>query len=183
MSDLSKLLHEVCGTLSSMKLLAYAFFALILLGAAAQAQDLKGPCTVGQRVTDRSNKTGVVFWADATMCQVEFPNGTKDTYIFWMLRAAGAPQVDPRAAAGVKVGRYECYGGSTYTMDINIRSATDYADGYGNAGKFRYDAASQEITWVSGPLQGNYGKVYGQNKIGLAPKRTTFFATSCDLVR
>lgn len=68
-----------------------ALRALFVAGAplAAWAQSLT-TCAVGQRVTDREDKTGVIVSAGNNLCQVEYPDGQVYGWIYWNLRPAAA---------------------------------------------------------------------------------------------
>lgn len=153
----------------------------LLSFSSAFAQEFKGPCPVGARVTDRENKTGMVVSADASMCRVEFADGSKRSYLFWMLRPAGTARVDPKAAASVKLGRYACYTGSTFGFDIHVRSDSQYADRTGATGQYRYDASTRTITFESGSLQGTYSKYLGDGKLGLSSRKGGSFSTVCNV--
>ena len=55
-------------------------------------------CTVGQAVTDREDKTGVIVSAGNNLCQVEYPDGQVYGWIYWNLRpvppgSRGLPKV------------------------------------------------------------------------------------------
>ena len=78
--------------------------ALIAAGAPsfAGAQSLT-TCPVGQTVTDREDKTGVIVSGSNNLCQVEYPDGQVYGWIYWNLRPAapakpGLPT--PTAPAG-----------------------------------------------------------------------------------
>jgi hypothetical protein len=150
-----------------------------VMAAAGHAQEFKGPCTVGQKVTNRENKTGVVIAADQSTCRVEYADGTKGTHMFWMLRPAGAPRVDAKAVAAIKAGRYVCHAGPTH-FDMTIRSGSQYADRAGTTGRYQYDPATQAITFASGPMVGTYAKYLGEGKIGLSSRPSNSFNTVCN---
>jgi clan AA aspartic protease (TIGR02281 family) len=60
-------------------------------------------CAVGQTVTDREDKTGVIVSGSNNLCQVEYPDGQVYGWIYWNLRPAAAPPAStssPPAAAG-----------------------------------------------------------------------------------
>jgi clan AA aspartic protease (TIGR02281 family) len=48
-------------------------------------------CAVGQTVTDREDKTGVIVSGSNNLCQVEYPDGQVYGWIYWNLRPAAAP--------------------------------------------------------------------------------------------
>ncbi|GAC1299636.1 MAG: hypothetical protein NVSMB19_04330 [Vulcanimicrobiaceae bacterium] len=172
----------------------FVFFVAALAAAfaseapAVQAQELKRNCIVGERLTDRYNKTGTVVASDPNSgadCKLQFPDGTTKWTTFWMLRPAGAALVDAKVVASVLPGRYECWSGASgqlnYTfMDINIATASTYADKKGHRGRYGYDPSSQQLRFLSGTFAGMYAKYLESGKIGLASKETTFFNTVCD---
>ena len=49
-------------------------------------------CAVGQMVTDRENKTGMIVAAGNNLCQVEYPDGQVYGWIYWNLRPAAPAQ-------------------------------------------------------------------------------------------
>ena len=57
----------------------------------AEAQALT-TCAVGQMVTDRENKTGIIVSAGNNLCQVEYPDGQVYGWIYWNLRPAAPAQ-------------------------------------------------------------------------------------------
>jgi clan AA aspartic protease (TIGR02281 family) len=57
----------------------------------AEAQALT-TCAVGQMVTDRENKTGIIVSAGNNLCQVEYPDGQVYGWIYWNLRRAAPGQ-------------------------------------------------------------------------------------------
>jgi clan AA aspartic protease (TIGR02281 family) len=65
---------------------------LVVAGAPSlgAAQTLS-KCTVGQAVTDREDKTGIVISAASNLCQVKYPDGQVYGWIHWNLRPAAAP--------------------------------------------------------------------------------------------
>jgi clan AA aspartic protease (TIGR02281 family) len=79
--------------LSVRKRPALALCALVVAGAPslAGAQALT-TCNVGQMVTDRENKTGIIVSAGNNLCQVEYPDGQVYGWIYWNLRPAAPAQ-------------------------------------------------------------------------------------------
>ena len=67
--------------------------ALLGVGASspAMAQALT-TCAVGQMVTDREDRTGVIVSAGNNLCQVEYPDGQVYGWIYWNLRPAAPAQ-------------------------------------------------------------------------------------------
>jgi clan AA aspartic protease (TIGR02281 family) len=64
----------------------------------AEAQALT-TCAVGQMVTDRENKTGIIVSAGNNLCQVEYPDGQVYGWIYWNLRPAAPAPPPPSAGA------------------------------------------------------------------------------------
>lgn len=167
------------------------FTATLLLTAAgvvpASADNSYKACKVGDRVTNRDGKTGTVtqIESEGTYCYVDVDGGEKHSYyIFWMLRRAGTPLVNPAKVAKVLPGRYTCYAGNPiqYTFsDIIVKSASAYTDNKGNAGTYSYVPATQMITFQSGSFKGAFAKYRDDYSIGLASKPSSFFATVCGL--
>src|SRR5688500_7987602 len=95
-----------------------SFAAALVLAAApfafspAEAAAEYPKCTVGDRVEDRKNQIGTVtrVQSEGIYCYVDLDNGTKNGYyIYWMLKRAGQPAVNPNTVASITPGRYECY--------------------------------------------------------------------------
>jgi clan AA aspartic protease (TIGR02281 family) len=79
--------------LSLRKRPALALCAAVVAGAPsiAEAQALT-TCAVGQMVTDREDKTGVIVSGGNNLCQVEYPDGQVYGWIYWNLRPAASAQ-------------------------------------------------------------------------------------------
>jgi clan AA aspartic protease (TIGR02281 family) len=71
--------------------LALCTLVVAVVPPLAAAQTLT-TCTVGQAVTDRENKTGIIVSAGNNLCQVEYPDGQVYGWIYWNLRPAAPPQ-------------------------------------------------------------------------------------------
>ena len=162
-----------------------ALFAAATGGHAAAAYS----CKLGDRVTDRQNRTGTVseIQSNGTYCYVDLDSGEKrQYYIAWMLKSAGAAAQAAQGMASVRPGRYECWmragGNMNYMgMDVNIRDASNYTDKGGAAGSYSYDPGSNVITFRSGPQSGSYAKLLEPGKIGISSQQTTIFNVVCDL--
>ncbi len=154
--------------------------------ASAATGDYK-KCTVGDRVVDKDGATGTVVSAESggVYCHVDLgPADRTHMYIFWMLRRAGTPLVDPVEVARIVPGHYACYAGSPLHyvgIELTIVGALGYRDVQGASGRFAYDPATQNVRFLSGSLRGQYGKYLRRGNIGLASRPTTFWATVCDL--
>ncbi len=161
--------------------------ALLIAGTcSADVFKSQAECVIGKRVTDKANKTGVIVRApkNDTLCFVRLDGGPKDreeTYIFWMLRDAGASmETDDKLVSG----KYECFAGmpNAYTnMDL-IVSGDSYAWA-GSRGKLRIDPQSRKIVFDSGPLQKVTAKLLRGPSVGMNTDGGTFFGTHCDLVK
>jgi clan AA aspartic protease (TIGR02281 family) len=79
---------------------ALALCALVVAGgpSLAGAQVLT-TCVVGQMVTDREDKTGVIVSTGNNLCQVEYPDGQVYRWIYWNLRPAAPAPPPPSAGA------------------------------------------------------------------------------------
>jgi hypothetical protein len=66
-------------------------------------------------------------------------------------------------------------------MDVVIRDGTNYTDKGGKAGTYAYDAATQRITFRTGPQQGTYSKYMSAGKIGLSSREGGAFNVVCNL--
>jgi hypothetical protein len=122
-------------------------------------------CPVGQRVADQLDKTGVIVRAvDEVTCEVKYADGHAERLLFWMLRPAGTPAVDPTArAAGPAASRYECwnYGGSpAYSANFEVTGAGRYRDSEGAAAVYAYDGGSGRMSFHGGVLDGEVGVYY-----------------------
>ncbi len=85
-----------------------------------------GVCRIGARVRDREGRVGTVYDAPSpTMCRVCLSDGTPNTYLTWMLSAAGSgsPAHGRQGTSGgaAPSGNYQCYGGAAGNMRITIR--------------------------------------------------------------
>ena len=108
-------------------------------------------------------------------------NGTakdrEETYIFWMLRAAGVSvETDDKLVPGV----YEGFAGLSYTfMDLTIEGAGTY-DWAGSRGKYNVEQPSRRIIFTSGPLRKYTAKLPRGPSVGLNTDGGTFYGTHCD---
>lgn len=155
--------------------------ALLLWNAAAGAVEFKKTedCVPGTRVTDRQGRTGVIAQVDNGLCKVEFADGTHRSYLFWMLRAAGA---DKAAAAALETGKYACYSAGNYLfMDVWIDAGGRYRSGDGKGG---YTLAPDGgIVFGDGPLKSARAKLLEGPRIGLNLDGADFYNVSCSLKR
>jgi clan AA aspartic protease (TIGR02281 family) len=80
--------------------LVLALCAIIVTGAPslAVAQALT-TCAIGQMVTDREDRTGVIVSAGNNLCQVEYPDGQVYGWIYWNLRPAPTQSGSPTVGA------------------------------------------------------------------------------------
>ena len=114
--------------------------ALLIAGTcSAEVFKSQADCVVGKRVADKANKVGVIVRVpkNDTLCFVRLDGGPEDreeTYIFWMLRDAGASvETDDKLVSG----KYECFAGmpNAYTFMDLIVSGDSYTWA-GTRGKF-----------------------------------------------
>jgi aspartyl protease family protein len=81
-----------------------ALWALVIAGAPSPAvAQVLSKCTVGQAVTDREDKTGIVISAASNRCQVKYPDGQIYGWIYWDLRPATAPEQSATPTATAKL--------------------------------------------------------------------------------
>jgi len=79
--------------LSVRKRFVLALCALLGVGASSPAMpQALTTCAVGQMVTDREDRTGVIVSAGNNLCQVEYPDGQVYGWIYWNLRPAAPGQ-------------------------------------------------------------------------------------------
>ena len=130
---------------------------------------------------DKANKVGTITSVSESMCAVTLEDGTKTTYLFWMLRPAGTSAVtDDKLVKGV----YECYSGGNYLfMDIHIDGPDAYHDNEGNKGRYHWDPATGKIVFKSGPFEKATAQLLTGPSIGLNMNGGTFFNTTCDLTK
>lgn len=82
-----------------------------------------GNCRVGLAVVARDGRTGTVESAEGNSCWVRMADGTKDYFLQWMLKPAGAQRSGSAGAARSGMapnGNYQCYGGAAGNMRITI---------------------------------------------------------------
>lgn len=155
---------------------------LLLTASAARSAEFKSEkeCVVGSKVTDRKGREGTIASVDRTMCRVAFPDGTSSSYLFWMLRKAGASaETDDVLVPGT----YTCYtsvGSSIHYafVDVVIDGPTSYRDRNGKGGTYRVEP-SRKIVFESGPLSAMTAKLLAGPKIGLNMSGGSFFNTVC----
>lgn len=159
--------------------------ALGALHGGVEAAEFKNAseCTIGARVTDRQNKSGVIVAVEGTLCKVQLDEtGKTESKIFWMLRAGGASvRPDDKLVPGL----YPCYslagGVLNYAfIDIHILSANAYRDKAGAKGTYRIEP-SGKMVFESGPLASANARLLAGPRIGLNMHGGNFFNTSCSL--
>lgn len=138
-------------------------------------------CKLGARVTDRSNRSGIVVEAKGNDCRVKLDDGSTRYYLQWMLKS-GSPGAQSHADGPLAKGRYECWAaaGIAGTLRLEIRGDTSYA-GNGKSGNYTYDARTRKISFQSGPWAGFYGGRLGSGKIGISSRPGGSYNTVCDL--
>ena len=164
-----------------MRILLMSGVALLMSTLSAQCDVFKSAddCKVGMRVTDKSNKSGVITDIDKYMslCHVRLDDGSSNYYIFWMLRSAGASaETNDKLVAGT----YECYQGGQYTfMDMKITGPNTYSSA-GSNGRFHVEP-SHKIVFESGSLAKYHAHLLAGPSIGLNQNNDSFWATTCEL--
>jgi hypothetical protein len=95
--------------------------------------------------------------------------------------SSGAAQT---ASSGALIaGSYNCWAaaGVAGTLQLVIKSASQYADQDGKNGDYTYDPQTRKIAFQSGPWTGYYGENMGPGKIGIASRPGGYYGTVCDL--
>jgi hypothetical protein len=82
--------------------------------------------SVGQTVTDRENKTGIIVSAGNNLCQVEYPDGQVYGWIYWNLRPAAPPQPERSGQGAQQASRVR--GLFIKGMDIEAERVNDVAN-------------------------------------------------------
>jgi hypothetical protein len=154
-----------------------------LPAAAAPAATGSGACQLGARVTDRQKRSGTVVEARGADCRVRLADGSVTYYLAWMLSPEGSDPAPGAGVASLTKGIYACTaaGGIAGTLQLVIKSDSEYADRNGKTGEYRHDPKTHKIEFRSGPWEGFYGGVLGPRKIGLASRPGGYYATVCDL--
>lgn len=148
-------------------------FLLALPLAAAEFKSEKD-CQIGAPVADRQNRQGKITAVKTTMCEVTFPDNTKQSYLFWMLHPAGSSaETDDKLTPGI----YKCTG----SLKIEILSANTY-ENVGKRGTFHIEP-SRKIVFENGPLASYTAKLLAGPTIGLNANGSNYFGITCRLPR
>jgi hypothetical protein len=158
-----------------MKWLTVLFLFAVSALTAAEFKSVK-ECVPGTAVQDRENLTGKVVSAEGGMCKVKLDRDAKvTTYLFWMLRAAGASvETDDQ----LSVGPYVCYVGSQAAGSMKITAPGTY-ERDGKTGKYRVEP-SRKIVFESGPFTEYHAKLLPGPKIGMNLNGGNFYNLTCD---
>lgn len=165
-----------------MKAALFLLISLLVPAAAAEFKSAK-ECVAGVKVADRKNRTGTISAVSGTMCEVALDEGGKRSYLFWMLRSAGASaETDDKLSNGI----YKCYvslsGQLSYTNnDIEILGPTSY-ENKGKRGRYRVEP-SRRIVFEDGPLAPYNAKLLAGPRIGLNANGSNFYSTTCGLAK
>ena len=150
------------------------------------AQGELNNCPVGLEVLDRRDRRWTITADDRGSCRLVNAAGESGYSMQWMLRPAqGAaaqgrgPAAKAGAAAGgaLQAGTYVCNATGAGIFRVTIRSGSAY-ESAGKAGT--YSVAGTSMTFASGALQGQVGRVNhaGQFSLASAPGRLMY--TTCD---
>ncbi len=169
--------------------LAAASFAYAVESTPAQKGSTPAPpaaksaCQIGAHVTDRQKRSGVVIEAKGADCRVKLDDGAVRYYLAWMLEPAGEAATPGAGAGGLTIGRYQCSaaGGIAGTLQLVIKSDSQYADRNGKTGTYAHDPKTGKIRFESGAWAGSYGEKLGPSKIGIASRPGGYYGTTCDL--
>ena len=104
-------------------------------------------------------------------------------FAFALLPLVGALHAPVHAADPPRTGTYHCVaaGGVAGTLQLIVRSKTEYEDRSGKTGSYSFDPATGKLTFKSGAWAGYFGKVFSPTKIGLASRDNGYYGTTCDL--
>ncbi|WP_137718748.1 hypothetical protein [Methylobacillus flagellatus] len=142
-------------------------------------------CQVGQRVITPGGKPATVTAVQGSGCKVRQDGVSyEDTYSAFMLDAvagSGDASAKPVSAQAVSTGKYQCYFliGSTLNyslVDVNILSASRYADKYGNKGKYRQNG--KDIVFESGTFEKHRAYTRNGNIMLSSPTGSNYMSCS-----
>ena len=151
---------------------AITFVLLLSATLAMPAAEFKSEkeCVTGIKVADRQNRTGTILSAKSSMCEVALADGSKRSYLFWMLHPAGASaETDDKLTAGL----YKCTG----LLQIRILGPDSY-ENLGKSGKYHVEP-SRKIVFEDGPLSSYTAKLLAGPKIGLNANGSNFYSITC----
>jgi hypothetical protein len=158
-----------------MKLFLTLFLLALLPLAAAEFKSVQ-ECVPGMAVQDRENLKGKIVGVESGRCNVKLDrDGKVTTYMFWMLRAAGASaETDDQLI----VGPYLCYVGSQAAGSMRITALGSY-ESDGKSGKYRVEP-SRKIVFESGPFSAYHAKLLAGPRIGMNLNGGTFYNLTCE---
>jgi hypothetical protein len=134
-------------------------------------------CRSGAAVRDRKGKLGSVLGEDNGMCVVRLEDGSKASYLAWMLDPTAAGS-GPAVGGALAVGDYVCSTEGAGQLPLRIVDGTSYLDRAGSAG--HYSLRGDRIQFASGSLAGYYARVLGQGKFGLSSGEVRTFYVVCN---
>jgi hypothetical protein len=155
---------------------------LALLASSASAR--MESCSVGQKVMLPGGKLGTVIEVNGPGCKVR-QDGTNWEGVWSAFMLDPAPGGDDMAPVpterAIGPGMYQCHGGSAGNMKLQFLENGKYANEQGTSGEFQA-ISSDEISFVTGPWEGFFGRILGLDKIGLTSRtaQSTYYMT-CDL--
>jgi hypothetical protein len=158
-------------------------------------------CSVGQRVKAPAGLGTVVAIQNGGVgCTVQIdgrPSTIQDTYGAFMLDPVAAPP-QPNGSnrqngsaptpATARPGAYQCYGGPAGNMTFVVLSGGRYAGAQGTSGQMRMTGPHKDrpawrtFALVGGPLDGFYGALMNDGRIGLTSQaNASFYNMTCDV--
>lgn len=146
---------------------------------AAAAMPSTESCREGTAVRDRQGRMGTVQGESNGMCVVRLEDGSRVSYLAWMLAPAGAAAAP--AVGGLAAGSYVCSTDGAGQFPIRIVDASRYVDRAGAAGS--YNLQGDLILFSSGSLAGYYSRLLADGKFGLSSSEVRTFYVVCNRSR
>ena len=170
--------------------------SVFLLPEPASALD---SCTAGQRVLTPARVGATVTAVSGSACTIRRDdNGLSETYSAFMLDSAtpgprntspgpagrpgqtNAPASQSAGAVAPAIGTYQCTSPTSGNLVIRILPNNRYANQQNSTGNFTINRSGQ-LSFVTGPLAGMYGRTLDGGRLGLTSQPAgSFYAMTCD---